>query len=348
MEKQTHHMNLCRRLEEIGVGLLLAMVVLASWPVRAAVRSKTVEKTFPFVSDGTIVLKTGNARVRVVGWDSAEVALKIVEKANDSSLLRAEQALQAVEITTHLEKTHFVLEARLPQGNFNLLDVFTSKFWKQKIQRVNVRFDLKIPAKSTLKIDGEDKPVSVQGVRGEIQISLDDGTIRLKNCESPFLTLETNAGRIEVENATTAKGSGSLLFSSGQGDVMVRNGRFDKLTGQTKSGDVLVLHAAVQTLDISTGGGNVESILEWVQSPVWRITNHLGDVVLVLAPGISAHLDASADEGQIWADPGWPVERESEGTSCKTVLKGGNGKISVHAHEGDIYLHMGDQTGGRL
>ncbi len=289
-------------------------------------------------------MKIGNASLRVVGWDSAQIALKIVKQASGRSFARAEQALRAVQITTRKEKKRFVLEAHLPQGNFNLLDVFTSRFWQQKFRRVRVRLELKVPTRSNLKVRGEDNNVSVRNVSGEMQLTVDDGNLRVQNCASPLLILESGSGRIEVENVTGGKKS-SLIFSTGQGDVLVRGGNFFKLVGQTDSGDVILLHPKIKTLDISTKSGNVEAVPARVPSPVWRVSSRLGDILFRLPPGLSATLDAKTEEGAIFAASVFPVQKNDEGAACQTILRNGEGKITLRTREGDIHLQIGTEKG---
>ncbi len=322
---------------------ILLVAALFALPANAAEKTEVVEQKIPFVQGGTLILKTGNASLRVLGWDSTKIALKILKRARGNSFARAKQALQAVQVTTRKEKNRFLLTARLPQGNFNLLDVFTSRFWKQKFQRVTVRLELQVPARSNLKIRGEDKNISVRGVSGEIQITLDDGNLHVQNCASPLFVIEGSSGKIEIENVTGGK-KNSLIFSTGRGDVFIRGGNFLKLVGQTESGDVILLHPKVQTLDISTKSGTVEAMLNPLSTPVWRVNSRLGDILFQLPPGLPAKLKIKTEEGTIFSDSRFPVRKNDAGAFCETTLGAGAGQIELHTHEGDIHLPLGTES----
>ncbi len=327
------------------VGLILFGFFLPNLPAHGATKVKTIHKAFSFSPKGQLLLKIGNAHLRVTAWDSAKIDLKITEQARNTSLVKAERALASAEIATRLQGKRFVLESHLPQGHFTPLDVFTSAFWKQKIQRVSARFELKVPRFSALTVKGKDKRVHIRGVSGEIHVTLDDGAVTLENCAAPLLTLETDNGAIHVENTAAGKAGSSLLFSTGQGDVVVKEGNFQKMVGNTKTGDILLLNVRVGTLDLSTQTGNLELVLRPSPLPAYRLDSRLGDIFLYLPTKFSARCEASTDEGLLFTGGKIPVTGKEDGARCQTTLGDGKGRVTLHTREGDIRLQIGN-TGG--
>ena len=149
-------------LKELRLPLaLLSGLVLSAALARADV-TETVNETYPFAADGIISLTNVNGDIEITAWDRPEVSLEAVKKARNDEVMKA-----------------LIVHINLEGGN--RLDIRTEyvkqSFWKNDGR--SVRYRLKVPAGVTLrKIDSVNSNITVEGVRGTVDLDTVNGKIR--------------------------------------------------------------------------------------------------------------------------------------------------------------------------
>ncbi len=158
-------------LKELRLPLaLLSGLVLAAAAARADV-TETIKETYPFASDGVISLKNVNGDIDIVAWDRNEVSLEAVKKARTDEVMKA--------LIVHID---------LKGGD--RLDIRTEylkrSFWSNwGNDGRTVRYKLMVPASVSLKkIDTVNSDITVEGVRGAVDLDTVNGRIRAQGLAS--------------------------------------------------------------------------------------------------------------------------------------------------------------------
>ncbi len=169
----------------LPLAVLSGLVLAASW-ARAEV-TETIEETYPFAADGVISLENINGDIDIIAWDKSEVSLEAVKKARDEEVMKA-----------------LVVHINVEGGN--RLDIRTEyvkrTFWKSDGR--SVRYKLMVPAGVSLKkIDSVNSDLTVEGVRGSVDLDTVNGRISAKGLAGDG-RFDTVNGSIVATFASTA------------------------------------------------------------------------------------------------------------------------------------------------
>jgi DUF4097 and DUF4098 domain-containing protein YvlB len=145
--------------------------------------------------------------------------------------------------------------------------------------------------------------VEASSVSGEVTVSAAAGEVEA-NSVSGGVTVASMRGRAEVHSV-----SGGIHVTGRE-----LSGEF-----QTVSGEVVLTGDLARGADV-------------------QVTSHSGDVVLQLARGASAQIDAGTFTGSILSDyPGARVTRESQ-RKARIVVGDGDARVEVRTFSGDVKL----------
>jgi len=198
---------------------------------------------------------------------------------------------------------------------------------------ISVNYEITVPVETTVHSQTGSGNQSIEGTRGEVDVTTGSGDVRLANLTGEIhphtgsgnvrareisgpVRGGTGSGDIEIEET----GSGDVELRTGSGNITVR-GIQGSFRGETGSGDVTAEGTQSGTWDIHTGSGNVR----------------------VRLPGNAAFdADLSTSSGTVDVDS--PVEMTVEGRiggPHKTIrgkVRGGGPMLIAHTGSGDIHI----------
>ncbi len=319
--------------------ILVFLFCAAALPLQSAEKTQKITKTFPFKNGGELILKAGDGQVFVTSGKTREISLKITKRVHSASLKKAQNVLNAIVIDIRQESNRIRIEENSPNRNFSLFDIFSPEFWENRSLKIEVDYRLTVPPKIRLNLKTDDGDITIRDIAGEIQARTDDGTLKIRNCSSETISLYSDDGDMHVSNIqTNGSPQSRLFFESNDGQITVKHGRFDKISGKTNDGDVQIVNTFVHTLDISSSDGDVEAIVNPLNAPMWRIQTDEGNILLTLPETLSAKLNFLSNEGRISSELQIPIREREDGAVCRSVLNGGKGNISLRSQEGDIQI----------
>ncbi len=183
---------------------------------------ETVEKTFPVSSRTTVKIYNFNGEITVRTENAPVVKMRATKFALDRDAADGvaydfSQQNDTISVTADFTKP----QRKVPYGN--------SYFY---MKGAYVNWELVLPTETDLVLETEDGKIDVQGVNGEIKLSLKDGSITVKDCR----------GRLAA-----ATYDGKVSVSGYQGNAEIAN----------RSDDNVLVEGTFQNLAIETGGGDV-------------------------------------------------------------------------------------------
>ncbi|HKY52283.1 MAG TPA: DUF4097 family beta strand repeat-containing protein [Candidatus Limnocylindria bacterium] len=230
--------------------------------------SDTVEERFTFKGTPRLRVRNVSGETTVSGAGAqGEIRVVARKRVSASSEDRAKRLLQNLEVRMEKRGDELVIEPHLYEQERGWLDLFRGK-------RFRVDFEITVPSECAVDAQTVSGELSVQGVRGPVEIQSVSGDVELSDAQGP-VRLKSVSGDVDCARyvghleANTVSGdltiAGSVLRSSQihtvSGDVEVE-GRLDpgkEHRFKTISGDVeLALAEPEVTIDYRTASGDVE------------------------------------------------------------------------------------------
>jgi DUF4097 and DUF4098 domain-containing protein YvlB len=190
---------------EITMRILFAAGIVASLAMPAAAQSKEterVDRTIPFQSGGTIVLKNFSGDVRINGTGGGQVVLKAVRTATRERLDRIKLDIRVDGSTLRIDANK---RDRSRDG--------------EKDNVVETDFELAVPAQTNLEVDAFSSDVTIDGVEGRQKLHTFSGAIVVKNGTGPF-SLNSFSGSIDVD--VTSAATPEIEAETFSGDIEAR------------------------------------------------------------------------------------------------------------------------------
>lgn len=225
-----------------------AALALTAAPVAAQTETERVDRTIPFTTQGTIVLKNFSGDVRITGTSSDQVVIKAVRRAPRERLdrIKLEIDVSGSSITINANK-------REDEG------------WSERHEGNNVvttDFEIEVPASTRLNVDVFSSDVRVTDVAGEMEVKSFSGSLTLRGARGA-VEAKTFSGGIDVEVAGTTEPDLRLETFSGDIDARLPEGssgrvRFNSFSGDMDSDLPLTLRRQTRRsldADLGSGGG---------------------------------------------------------------------------------------------
>jgi DUF4097 and DUF4098 domain-containing protein YvlB len=242
-------------------GLVLWLAILAI-PARAEEWSKTFELN----GKADLRVETNDAKVEVEAWERKEIQARVVSEGVRIGLWGSSDTRQ-VRVRDFQSGNRVELEVRIPSMN-----------WIIGVNTRSTRIELKVPREASLDVHSGDGDLSVRGVKGEINLSTQDGQIEADSLE------------------------GALHASTGDGNMRVR-GRFESLNLKTGDGriDARISQGSemVSGWSVRSGDGNVELSLPGDFCADLDVHTGDGRITSDLPITVSGSLDHSSLRGKL-------------------------------------------------
>lgn len=148
--------------------ILWNAALLALTTALPATVTETIRQTYPMSARGTVSLDNINGEVEIVAWDKAEVSLEAIKSAPD------EEGLKRIQVVVEAQPAS--LATRSVHDKVRL-----GVFWIGSVDAPgDVHYKLMVPVGTTLlKVSTVNSNILCTGVRGDIEIHSDRGSIRL-------------------------------------------------------------------------------------------------------------------------------------------------------------------------
>ena len=244
------------------VGTFVLWLAIFALPVWAEEWSKTFELN----GKADLRVETNDAKVQVEAWERKEIQAHVVSEGVRIGLWGSSDRRQ-IRVRDFQSGNHVELEVHIPDT-----------IWMIGVNTRSARIELEVPQEATLNIHSGDGDLSVHGLRGEINLSTQDG-------------------RIEADSL-----DGALRATSGDGNMRVE-GRFDSLNLKTGDGSISAQISQgsemVSGWSVRSGDGNVE--LSLPEGFAADLDVHTGDgrITSELAITTSGSLDHSTLRGKL-------------------------------------------------
>ena len=244
------------------VGAFVLWLAIFALPARAEEWSKT----FALNGKADLRVETNDAKVQVEAWEREEIQARVVSEGVRIGLWGSSDTRQ-VRVRDFQSGNHVELEVRIPNTD-----------WMIGVNMRSARIELKVPREAALDVHSGDGDLSVRGLRGEINLSTQDG-------------------RIEADSL-----DGALRASSGDGNMRVQ-GRFDSLNLKTGDGRIYVQIGQGSQMasgwSVRSGDGDVELSLPEDFSADLDVHTGDGRITSELPLTLSGSMDHSSLRGKL-------------------------------------------------
>ena len=268
--------------------------------------SDTREERFTFKGTPKLRVRnvSGETSITASGA-SGEIRVVARKRVSAGSEDRAKRLLQNLEIRMEQRGEELHVEPHLYEQERGWLDLFRGK-------RFRVDFEITVPAECAIDAQTVSGEISIEGVRGPLEVQSVSGDVRLEDIQGP------------------------MRLKSVSGDVDCRR-YVGHLEGNTVSGDLTMVAAALKSSQLHTVSGDV--LIEGRLDPrkEHRYKSISGDVELALADP-DATIEYRTASGDVECQlPARIVRRARKEYSV--VLGAGQAHVAVKTVSGDLTVH---------
>ncbi len=264
------------------------------------------EKRFTTKGRPTVHLATFDGSIVIRGWDRDEISVEVEKRGRDKA------AAEAIEVLADQKGDVVTVEARKK----DLTDGKSYQLGWNGVSR-SAKLVVSVPAGSDLVVRTGDGSIRVDHVNGKVELRSADGSVTGRDLTGDVVA-HTEDGSIRLEGL-----DGKCDVASDDGSIAVQ-GRLEGLRVSTEDGSVVVRAAA---------GSKI--------ARDWNLSTGDGSMVLYVADGLGADLDAEARDGSVKLDSGLVFAHESGERSRGTVrgrLGAGGPRIVMRSGDGTIRL----------
>ena len=209
-----------------------------------------------------------------------------------------------------------------------------------------VEYRIKVPIQFGVDVATSRGPISVDGLKGEVNARTSGGSLRFNHIDAP-VTGRTSGGSITlagVKGRTAVHTSGGSIHISevtGDVDASTSGGSIsvDRVSGSIRartSGGWISLGGATGAIDASTSGGSVTASLLTQPQQECRLSTSGGSIRVSLPKDAHLNLDASTSGGRVSTD--FPVNsvHDRHHRALRVPLNGGGPLLYLHTSGGGI------------
>lgn len=268
--------------------------------------SDTVEERFTFKGTPKLRVRNVSGETSITAAGAAgEIRVVARKRVSAGSEDRAKRLLQNLEVRMEQRGEELHIEPHLYEQERGWLDLFRGK-------RFRVDFEIIVPAECAIDAQTVSGEISIEGVRGPLEVQSVSGDVRLEDIQGP------------------------MRLKSVSGDVDCRR-YVGHLEGNTVSGDVTIVTAALRSSQLHTVSGDV--LIEGRLDPrkEHRFKSISGDVELALSDP-DATIEYKTASGDVECQlPARIVRRGRKEYSV--VLGTGQARVAVKTVSGDLTVH---------
>jgi putative adhesin len=265
--------------------------------------SETIEERFTFKQTPRVRVRnvSGETSITAAGAPG-EIRVVARKRVSASSEDRAKRLLQNLEVRMEKRGDELLVEPHLYEQERGWLDLFRGK-------RFRVDFDITVPAECAVDAQTVSGELSVEGIRGPLEIQTVSGDVRLEDVQGP------------------------MRLKSVSGDVDCRR-YVGHLEGNTVSGDVTIGATRLRSTQLHTVSGDVQIEGQLDPRKEHRFKTISGDVELALAEA-DVTIEYRTASGDIECELPARIARRGR-KEYSVVIGAGQGHVTVKTVSGDL------------
>ncbi|MGE5376464.1 MAG: DUF4097 family beta strand repeat-containing protein [Bacteroidota bacterium] len=293
--------------------------------------SSQVEENKTLKVDATkpVTLKVEDAAggVTVTGADVANVQVKAVKTAYDSTQARADAELKTIKYTIEQTGNVITLKYELPKSmNFN-----------NKVDTVD--FIVTVPTETSVDINSSTGNVDVSGLQGQVAIENRFGDITVGKVDGA-LQAKTNSGSVDV--TSVAAGTGNINLNSGFGTIAMVQASGADVQVESSSGALHLKNVrASGDMGLSSDFGTVK--FDSGSAASLTASTKSGAVELT-SVNISGTLAVRDDFGEINLEQVHAQSYDLQTNSGSITVDGAQGTVKADTGFGNITIQNAENT----
>jgi hypothetical protein len=314
--RPTRYVRIARASSQVGLVLasvcLPAAICSTACTVRVDSRDFTAVEVKHFKLDAPpggqaatpeLNLSTFDGAIDIRGWDRPEVRVEVEKRGSDKALL------EQIEVVADQKGNQITLEARRPSSK---------KYAFGMLETVNrsAKLTASVPAGSNLTLVTGNGNVTIERVKGRIELRTGDGAINGLDI-SGDISARTDDGNVRMESI-----DGRCDIVTGDGTITV-GGRLDLLRARTGDGAL--------TMKVQPASKVTET---------WSLQTDDGNIVMYLPENFDADVDAETGSGSAKAEPALlsKADLDRERHTLRGTLGNGGKILRLRSGDGSIIL----------
>jgi DUF4097 and DUF4098 domain-containing protein YvlB len=224
----------------------LAVTFASSQAAAQPKETERVDRTMPFASGGSLVLKNFSGDIRITGSGGDQVVVKAVRTAT-------RERLDRIKLDIRVDGSTLRIDANRRDRSYD----------NDKDNVVKTDFEISVPSQTAIDLDAFSSDVTIDGVEGTQKLHTFSGRITVRNGTGPF-TLNSFSGSIDLDLSSAA--SPEIDAETFSGDIEARvpgdaggDVRFNTFSGDLSSDLPLTLRSGSKKRfsgTLNSRGGN--------------------------------------------------------------------------------------------
>ena len=280
---------------------LTLLAVLCSTSLHfAQVKDFHLDQEYAIAKNGTIDLRSSDAKVFITGTDRTALAHVKIDRTVVTKGWSASKGFFTVDV----EANNGNLVIRERQSNqATVLFGYISEEYTIKLE---------VPEGVSLQIKGDDGDYWIKNIDGAISLDIDDGDAELTNCKGNKFTFNLDDGDLKMSG-----GKGSLSIDANDADLTFENASFSSIDADVDDGKLIIQSSL-------SDNGN------------YAIRSEDGLVVFDVLSG-SGQFSIRHDDARISAEGSFSSKQESEHFT-ELALGNGTAKVNIRADDANVRL----------
>lgn len=321
----------------VAAAVLLAVT---SVPAAGGEIVRDFNESFDVKHGYALRLRHGDGDVTITPWDKDIIEITVHYHAerkgfgDDSKL----------DFDVKFEEKNGVIEVagRESKSGFMGLQIFILK---------DYTYTISAPGYMELDLQGDDGNIDIEKWSGRIEISLDDGDIRLYGCKPEKTRIRADDGDISLDghsgHVDIIGADGRLDVNRGKlkdcriqlddGDIRVRDSEGDFYI-EIDDGDTELLRIKTKVMNLKSQDGDFDIELLKTDKLDLEIRTDDGDIDLSLQRGLSATFSIDVDDGRIRTDLPMAEDVQKGNHWMSGKLGSGKGRIRIRTADGSVML----------
>jgi hypothetical protein len=289
-------------------GACVLPLALTSCVVRVDSRDFTAVEVKHFTVGGgaavpDVNLTTFRGAIDIRGWDRPEVRVEVEKRGSDKALL------DQIDVLADQKGNTITLEARRPSSKkyaFGMLETVSR----------SAKLTASVPAGSNLTLSTGDGNITIERVKGRIELRTTEGTINGLDI-SGDISARTDVGNVRMESI-----DGRCDIVTGDGSVTV-GGRLDLLRARTGDGSL-----------------TVKVLSDSRVADTWSLQTDDGNIVMYLPENLNAEVDAETGSGSAKAESALLSRADSDHDrrALRGTIGSGGHTLRLRVSDGSIIL----------
>jgi len=276
--------------------------VTAAMLAALAPMPQATDTTFAVEADGRLEVTQIEGVIRITAWDRAEM-----------------------KVVADYDEEDGRLEIRHSGGTVHLS---AKGEWGEPVY---AEFDISVPRRMALELNGATIEVSIDGTQGDVSVSSAEGDISLAGGSG-------NVALNAVDGVVTVSGAqGKIAINAVDGDISVSR-TSGAIAATAVDGDVALEGITSDNVSVNSVDGDVSYRGTITDGGRYVLSTHDGDLDVVIPGGANARISIDTFSGDL--DTDFPVQFEGDFGKKRISFTVGTGKalVELSAFDGTISL----------